>query len=42
MSRVSKRWFGVVPLFDPAEGITVLEPLNSGVGWWVGAPMCHI
>ena len=38
MSRVSKRWFGVVPLFDPAEGITVLEPLNSGVGWWVGAP----
>ena len=38
MSREGKRWFSAVPLFDPTAGITVLEPLSSGSGWWVGAP----
>ena len=38
MSRVGKKWFSAVPLFDPMEGITILEPPSSGVGWWVGAP----
>ena len=38
MNRTHKRWLGIAPLFDPAEGITVLEPLNPGPGWWVGAP----
>lgn len=30
--------FGVVPLFDPAEGMLVRAPLGEGVGWWAGAP----
>ena len=30
--------YGLPPLFDPAEGATVVEPLNSGEGWWAGAP----
>ncbi|MGN6812957.1 MAG: hypothetical protein ACTHMP_18995 [Thermomicrobiales bacterium] len=27
-----------LPLFDPAAGTTVIEPLGSGPGWWAGAP----
>ncbi len=38
MNQLHKRWLGLAPLFDPAEGITILEPLNPGPGWWVGAP----
>ena len=38
MNQLNKRWLGLAPLFDPAEGITILEPLNAGLGWWVGAP----
>lgn len=30
--------FGVVPLFDPAEGMLVRSPLGNGPGWWAGAP----
>lgn len=26
------------PTFDPATGKTVIEPLGTGSGWWVGAP----
>lgn len=33
-----KRWLGVLPLFDPQEGTTVLEPPESSTGYWVGAP----
>ena len=38
MQQAHKRWFGMAPLFDPAEGTTVIEPLSSGFGWWAGAP----
>src|SRR5579871_3509284 len=34
----SGKAFGVVPLFDPAEGMLVRAPLNDGPGWWAGAP----
>lgn len=30
--------FGLPVLFDPAEGVTVREPLGEGPGWWAGAP----
>ncbi|HZO91260.1 MAG TPA: hypothetical protein VFB38_23255 [Chthonomonadaceae bacterium] len=30
--------FGVVPLFDPAEGMVVRQPPGEGPGWWAGAP----
>jgi len=32
------KWFGMVPLFDPKEGQTVVDPPGSGRGWWAGAP----
>jgi len=35
---LGKRWFAPVPRFDPAGGVTVLEPPGSGPGYWVGAP----
>lgn len=31
------RRFDEPPLFNPAEGVTVLEPPGSGPGWWAGA-----
>ncbi|MGI5834861.1 MAG: hypothetical protein ACOX87_00030 [Chloroflexota bacterium] len=34
----SQRAFGFFPLFDPREGITIVEPLGAGKGWWAGAP----
>ena len=34
----AERHWGVFPLFDPAAGQTVREPLGAGPGWWVGAP----
>ncbi len=34
----AKHWFGVPPLFDPAQGTTVLDPPGSGPGNWAGAP----
>lgn len=30
------RYLGTVPLFDPARGTTVREPLDEGAGWWAG------
>jgi hypothetical protein len=30
--------YGQIPIFDPADGITVAEPLGTGKGWWAGAP----
>lgn len=30
--------FGTAPLFDPEQGITILEPESAGPGYWVGAP----
>lgn len=32
----SRRWFGVLPLFDPAKGRTVLEPPGKQPGSWAG------
>ncbi len=29
------------PLFDPEHGTTVREPLESGQGWWAGAPTSY-
>ncbi len=37
MNRQGKT-FGATPLFDPAEGLRVREPLEGGPGWWAGAP----
>jgi hypothetical protein len=28
---------GHLPLFDPQQGQTVIEPLQAGEGWWAGA-----
>lgn len=33
-----KRWLGVATLFDPNDGVTILEPPGEGQGYWVGAP----
>lgn len=33
-----KRCLGLMPLFNPQEGMTVLEPPGDGVGYWTGAP----
>ncbi len=30
--------FETAPLFDPADGIVVRSALQSGPGWWAGAP----
>src|SRR5262245_61692065 len=32
------RHFPGPPLFDPAEGVTVVGPPGEGVGFWAGAP----
>jgi len=32
------KYFGVLPLFDPQQGQTVLEPPAPGAGNWSGAP----
>jgi len=32
----SARCMAQIPLFDPAEGRTVKEPLGEGCGWWAG------
>lgn len=34
----TSRVYGAPPLFDPAQGTTVVEPLGTGAGWWAGAP----
>ena len=34
----TQRWWGYLPLFDPAVGTTIVEPERPGKGWWVGAP----
>ncbi len=33
-----KRHLGLPPLFNPQEGVTILEPPCNGSGYWVGAP----
>ena len=38
MSSEGKKWLGAAPLFDPAEGTTVFAPLDTGQGYWAGAP----
>ncbi len=32
----SLKQFGVMPLLDPEEGTTVIEPPGAGAGYWVG------
>lgn len=34
----SSKTFGLAPLPDPIAGVTIVEPLSSGPGWWAGAP----
>lgn len=34
----SRHWYGVLPLFDPGEGTTIIEPPGHGKGYWAGAP----
>ena len=36
MSGESVKQWGVAPLFDPSEGVTVMEPPGEGQGYWVG------
>ena len=38
MANGGGKTFGLVPLFDPAEGVLVRDPMGSGPGWWAGAP----
>ena len=35
---IGRKIFSYLPLFNPEEGITIVEPLNPGRGWWAGAP----
>ncbi len=37
MGGAARRWFGLLPLFDPQSGQTVREPQNDERGWWAGA-----
>ena len=34
---IERKWFGTVPLFDPAEGQVVREAPGAGPGYWAGA-----
>jgi len=34
----TQRWWGYLPLFDPAVGTTIVPPEHEGRGWWAGAP----
>lgn len=36
-SLMGRKWFGAVPLFDPAYGVVVREAPGPGPGNWVGA-----
>lgn len=38
MNLEHKRWFGLAPLFDPKDGITIYDPPGNGEGYWIGAP----
>jgi len=39
---LGRRQFGWLPLFDPTQGQTVVEPTGAGRGYWVGAPsVCY-
>ena len=33
----SRRWFTVLPMFDPEKGTTVIEPPGTSAGYWAGA-----
>lgn len=37
-SATGRRMFGRLPMFDPMQGQTVVEPSGRGKGYWVGAP----
>jgi len=32
------KYLAQIPLFGPEDGVTVRAPLDSGPGWWAGAP----
>ena len=38
VNRLPLKRLGLAPLFDPTQGVTVIEPPGSGPGWWSGAP----
>jgi hypothetical protein len=38
MATMLGKTFDLAPLFDPATGMLVREPLQGGAGWWAGAP----
>lgn len=40
-ARAGAKYLGCPPRFDPAEGVTVREPLQPGRGWWAGAPTAY-
>lgn len=35
---VSRKWWGMLPRFDPDAGNVIAEPPGSGYGYWAGAP----
>ncbi len=36
--RPAAKYIDQIPLFEAEGGVTVREPLDSGPGWWAGAP----
>jgi hypothetical protein len=38
MTNEGKRWFGIVPLFNPEDGVKIYDPPGNGSGYWIGAP----
>lgn len=40
-ARAGAKYLGCPPRFDPAEGVTVREPLQQSRGWWAVAPTAY-
>ncbi len=38
LKKYEQKWLGVLDLFEPKEGQTIIEPHGKGEGYWVGAP----
>ncbi len=38
LGQFNKKWLGVLPAFDPKQGVTIFPPEQEGPGWWIGAP----
>lgn len=37
VNAAERKWIGMIPLFDPAQGTTILTPEGQGRGYWKGA-----